>query len=133
MSVGISPLGTSPVGAADEDPSDPPRKTLVTARSINADDMTYVSNDYGGFKAMPGSAQAVLLALARVVEPPIIDIRFEATMDARIRAELAFLTKRPEPTIEIVEIKVSNDGRSGTTKKVVFRDLKSGRMATVER
>jgi hypothetical protein len=133
MSLGISPLGTSAIGAADETPAAPPRKTLVTARKIEAETMRYVANDDGGFEAMPASAQRVLLALASVVEPKIIDIRFEATMDARIRSELAFLTKRPEPAIEIIRIEVSNDGRHGTTKKVVFRDLKSGKMATVER
>lgn len=133
MSFGISPLGTSAIGAADETPAAPPRKTLVTARKIEAETMRYVANDDGGFEAMPASAQRVLLALASVVEPKIIDIRFEATMDARIRAALAFLTKRPEPAIEIIRIEVSNDGRHGTTKKVVFRDLKSGKMATVER
>jgi hypothetical protein len=133
MSIGISPLGTSPVGAEDEEPADPPRKTLVTARKINADTMTYARNDYGGFDPMPASAQRVLLALASVTEPPIIDIRFEATMDARIRQQLAFLTSGPEPAIQIQSIVVTNDGRSGTTKRVVFKDLKSGKMATVER
>jgi hypothetical protein len=133
MSIGISPLGTSPVGAEDEELADPPRKTLVTARKINADTMTYARNDYGGFDPMPASAQRVLLALASVTEPPIIDIRFEATMDARIRQQLAFLTSGPEPAIQIQSIVVSNGGRSGTTKRVVFKDLKSGKMATVER
>jgi hypothetical protein len=133
MSIGISPLGTSPVGAEDEELADPPRKTLVTARKINADTMTYARNDYGGFDPMPASAQRVLLALASVTEPPIIDIRFEATMDARIRQQLAFLTSGPEPAIQIQSIVVTNDGRSGTTKRVVFKDLKSGKMATVER
>lgn len=134
MSLGISPLGTSSIGAADETPAEPPRKTLVTARKIDAETMKYVANDDGGFEAMPASAQRVLLALAMDVrEPPIIDARFEATMDARIRAALAPLTKRPEPAIEIIRIEVSNDGRHGTTKRVVFRDLKSGKMATVER
>lgn len=133
MSIGIFPLGTSPVGAGDETPAEPPRKTLVTARKIDAATMRYVANDDGGFEAMPASAQRVLLALASVVEPPIIDVRFEATMDARIRQQLSFLTNGREPAIELVEIKVSNDGRHGTTKRVTFRDLKSGKMATVER
>lgn len=133
MSVGISPLGTSAIGAEDETPAEPPRKTLVTARKIDAETMRYVANDDGGFDPMPASAQRVLLALASVVEPPIIDIRFEATMDARIRQKLAFLTGGREPSIEILRVEVSNDGRHGTTKRVVFRDLKSGKMATVER
>lgn len=132
MSFGVGPYGFCAIGAETETPDEAPRKTLVSARKIDPETMSYVQDEYGGFESMPATAQRVLLLVTfEVEEPPLIDARYAATMDARIRKALEPLTSGPEPAIQLVNITVTDDGRHGTQKVISFRDLKNHTTQTV--
>jgi hypothetical protein len=133
MSFGVGPYGFGAIGAETETSEEAPRKTLVSARKIDPQTMRYVQNDHGGFEAMSSTAQrALLLVTFEVEESPIIDARYAAIMEARIRKALEPLTRGPEPAIQLVSVSVTDDARHGAKKVIVFKDLKNQTTQTVE-
>lgn len=131
--MGFGPFGTTGFGIPIADLEDAVRTSLSSSRKIDAETMTYVENDDGGFDPMSDTAQRVLLLIAfEVKEPPILDARYPAIMEARIRKALSPLTSGREPAIKILSISVGTDGRQTGRKRIVFKDLKSSTTQTVE-
>lgn len=133
MSFGVGPFATNGLGSALPTYPSEPRTTLSSSRKIDPETGAYVLNDDGGFEAMDDVAQRVYLAICFGVEgPPIIDARFQATMQAAIRKALEPLTKGRKPAIKIIAVNVTDDGRETTLKEVVYRNLLTNTNTTVQ-
>jgi hypothetical protein len=133
MSFGVGPFATTGLGIPIADVPSATRSDLHSSRKIDPETMTYVTSSTGGFDGMPDTAQRVLLLIAfGVKEPPLIDNRYQAVIEARIRKALEPLTSGPEPSISRVKITIGENGKQTTTKSVEYYDLRSGETNSVK-
>mgnify|MGYP003476477364 FL=1 len=133
----VSGLGTGAYGLSQFGyPADEP-ETLApapnaSARKIDGKTKRYVLNSDGGFDAMDGTAQRVLLltSFATADRPEFIDERSEAQTQQRILEGLAPLLDTRDPDIALKEAAVTDDGRDTTHESVIYKNL---RPSTLER
>ncbi len=125
MAFGTGPFGIVVFGTGETPPPSQALSTLSSSRKIDGVTRRYVLNAEGGFEAMGDVAQRVycLVTQAAGAEPPFIDERASATVEANIRTSLAPLTALPSPQIAIVSIAVQRTSLGTLSREVVFRTL----------
>ncbi len=133
MSAGTGPYGHTPAGYAASTPTEETRSSLSSSRLINGVTKRYVVNDEGGFEAMDDIAQTVLLRISFAVrEAKFITPQGMADDRTAIRNALADMTKGAEPLIKIKTIEVTDSGKATTYKRVVYQNLMTNTLQTVE-
>jgi hypothetical protein len=130
---GSGPFGFLGFGNTLAAPSEATRSSVSSSRLIDGKRKTYVVNDEQGFEAMDDVAQAVLLRIAfAAAEPKFISPEALRKMSTAIRTALNSLTIGPDPAIRIKSIEVTDSGKSSTYKRVVYDNLRTGTLQTVE-
>jgi hypothetical protein len=124
---GTGPYGLSPLGFPTDEPEQLAPAKVGSAVKIDAKTRRYVVADDGGFEAMDGTAQRVLLLVCLAIgkEAPFITPQGDAEMEQRIRAALAPLTDTRDPDIELETVEITSD-RSTSNRLVRYKNLRTG-------
>lgn len=129
---GNGPYGHVAIGGGYGDWAEETRSTLSSSRKIDQQGR-YVVNDEGGFEAMDDVAQTVMLRIAYAPRlPSVISPAGLAKRRNDLRAALASMTAKPAPLITIKTIEVTDSGRDAVYERIVFKNLRTNTMQTVE-
>lgn len=122
---GSMPFGTGPFGTAYITPSTPATTYRVSSRRFDAYG-SLVQRSNGDAEAMNDTIQRAVILIARdVADPEIIGADFASRREADIRKALEPLTET-ERVLEILSIRVEEDGHSRTGTHIEIRDLIDG-------
>lgn len=136
MPYGSGPFSPTPPGVTIDPDDGATPVQLVSSEKLDASagGAVYVIDSDGAHEAMDDVDQRVLLLIAFRAgpRPAVLDDRSLAARRNRIRAALAPLTSRPQPTIEIVSIVVERSAPGRTRELVEYRNLLTNTQTTAE-
>ena len=127
---GLSPLGVAAAAVSTADPA-----KVSTSRQIDPLTGRFVQTTAAhGYAGMPDAVQRVYLLVRRALSEKqgagLITPDEQADTALRIRAALAKMVK--EPSIELIDVVVGDDGRDAQQTTIVFRDLSTGQIQTIQ-
>jgi hypothetical protein len=132
MGYGSGPFGGAPLGTTSLPPEDETFAALSSSRKIDFVTKRYVTNEDGGFDPMDDVAQRVMLIISFAVkEQKVITAQDNADTAARIRAALGVLTKGPTPTIKVIDLAVTDNGKASTLKSLTYKNMLTGTQQTL--
>ena len=134
MGYGVGPFGLGRLGVPEAAlPAEDPCR-VSSSRQVDGKTGRFVQTTNGGYAGMGDTQQRVLFlvsAATRSLPPHITDENMSATRSAIITA-LAPLTDPKNQTIELLDVAVTDNGKSTTQTSVRFRDVTSGGIHTVQ-
>jgi hypothetical protein len=123
---GTGPYGLSALGQAADEPETLAPAKITSAKKIDAKTRRYVIADDGGFEAMDGTAQRVLLLVCMALgkETPFITPQGNDEMRQRIEEALRPLTDSRDPDIELDVVDITSD-RDTSNRLVRYKNLRT--------